>query len=164
MAITIYEKFKENVAEANKQINGKMTGIIVSNSSGHGVPVGTKVDINNYRIQGGYTGTMAYQVTIMKRYDTNMNVGAWAYANEIKIYSSSIEDLEEENVSITKKIEELTKEINDNTLKVEFMKLNNITEFDETDFKVYKTLDLLENNTISKLEKAKLIADLVKGQ
>ena len=46
-------------------------------------------------------------------------------------------------------------------MKIEFMDEIKSEEFDENEFKAYQTLTLIENTSMSKLEKAKAIASLI---
>jgi hypothetical protein len=46
-------------------------------------------------------------------------------------------------------------------MKIEFMAEVNSEEFEENEFKAYQTLTLIENTSMSKLEKARAIASLI---
>ena len=46
--------------------------------------------------------------------------------------------------------------------KTEISEENNLKEFDETDFKVYSVLEALENEGLTKVQRAQAIAKLVK--
>ena len=66
--------------------------------------------------------------------------------------------------------EEIQKEIEilENQIKIEQQKLawmveSGVEEYDENQFKVYRTLKLLENDNMSLMEKSKLIAELING-
>jgi hypothetical protein len=66
--------------------------------------------------------------------------------------------------------EEIQKEIEilENQIKIEHQKLDWMSEsgaeeYDENQFKVYRTLKLLENDKMSLMEKSKLIAELISG-
>lgn len=82
----------------------------------------------------------------------------WVYAHELVGFCNATnkEDLTEEK-------ERLELELGDVKLKIQWMEENGINEFDENEFKVYKTLKLLENDDMSTIEKSKLIAKLIKG-
>ena len=67
---------------------------------------------------------------------------------------NNIEDIE-------KNIKSLKRDIADEKLKLEFLKETKSKEFNENEFKAFKTLSLLENDSLSKIEKARLIATLI---
>jgi len=46
-------------------------------------------------------------------------------------------------------------------LKEKFIIDNNVDEFDEVQYKVFQTLETLDNKDISDIEKSKLISDLI---
>lgn len=77
--------------------------------------------------------------------------------------SSTVQDFLDENKSISKEIEELNKQIQDNNLKIEFIKDSGLEEYDEDTFKAFKILELMEKSKLTKIEKAKKIAGFVKG-
>lgn len=48
-------------------------------------------------------------------------------------------------------------------LKIQFIKDQNLEEFDAEQFKSYQALSLLEDETLSKIEKSRILADLIRG-
>jgi hypothetical protein len=49
-------------------------------------------------------------------------------------------------------------------MKIDFMDEIKTEDFDENEFKAYQTLTLIENTSMSKLEKAKAIASLINSK
>lgn len=66
------------------------------------------------------------------------------------------------NKEIELQIEELKNKIKLNLDKIEFLKETNSEEFDDNEFKAYHTLQLVDNPNLTRIEKARLIADLLK--
>ena len=59
-------------------------------------------------------------------------------------------------------INDLTKVVEEIQDKIQFAELNNLDKFDENQYKAYKMLTMIEDESLSKLEKAKLISDMIK--
>lgn len=90
----------------------------------------------------------------------NMNI----YFLEKDIDTSYTKEMIEEEISnFEKEIVKFEKEISSLRDKQKFMDDNGLTEYDEDQFKVYKTLSVLEQKETSQMEKAKIIADLIRG-
>lgn len=77
------------------------------------------------------------------------------YMTEIENTSFTKEDIRKDILLLEEKISELKS-------KEQFIIDNNLEEFDETQYKVFKTLQTLDNEKISDVEKSKLIAELIK--
>lgn len=73
---------------------------------------------------------------------------------DVKLYELSEQEIQEEISSLNEQIKE-----KENMLK--WMKETNNETFNEEEFKVWRTLTLFEDETLSKSEKAKLIAKLI---
>jgi hypothetical protein len=71
------------------------------------------------------------------------------------------EQIEEQIVKAQEKIKATEAFIAEAKLKIAFMEETNSEEFNENEFKAYQTLTLIENTSMSKLEKAKAIASLI---
>lgn len=82
------------------------------------------------------------------------NKGYTPYARYFEIVSQTIKDFENDN-------KELQKQIDENNLKIQFMKESGLEEYDDTQIKVYKTLQLLKKKDLNDVEKSKLIAKLI---
>lgn len=144
-------RFK-SMKEMQDLLQGKKITII-SNLSGSQIPEGTKTKV-----------MLCYSPTTGNAYvTTEARPGSCVYMNEFKLGGDTIPDLEEETLDLEKEIVAKKSEIELNKAKIKFMKAHKLTEFDETDFKVYETLELLENTSITKVERAKAIAKLIKG-
>jgi len=89
------------------------------------------------------------------RNTTTGGVG-WAYEYELHPLVITKEDFEKQKV-------ELQNSINELNMKLSWMDENGVGEFNEDEFKVFKTLTLLDDDSISKVEKSKLIAQLIKN-
>lgn len=60
------------------------------------------------------------------------------------------------------KLKQLTDEIGIIKTKIEWLDESGNTEYNEDEYKVYQTLKLLEDDKISKIEKSKIIAELIR--
>lgn len=80
--------------------------------------------------------------------------GHTPYARYFKLVSQTIKDFENDN-------KELQKQIDENNLKISFMRESGLEEYDDTQIKVYKTLQLLKKKDLNDVEKSKLIAKLI---
>ncbi len=118
---------------------------VISRTSGHNVPIGSKVTILQ-RSGGGvaYGGTW-----------TTKEFPAYGviYGNDLKESSVTPAD-------IKKDIKEKQEEIDDLKLKLKFIEENGLEEYDENVFKSFKVLQLLSTSK-SDIEKAKIIAELI---
>lgn len=152
-------KYK-NVAEANKALRNKkvkVTSPVPGINSGHGYSVGTILTISN--CSGSLTAPYFGYFHVLCP-NTGMIRGI--YGAEFSIMEYMIEALDLENIELEKKIKDLKDEMRKNSQKIKFMKENNLKEFDETDFKVFSVLETLETEGLSKVERAKVIAKLIK--
>lgn len=75
----------------------------------------------------------------------------------------SKEDVEKNIKDLKKQIKALQTEIKGEESKIKFMQENKLDTYDEEEFKVYKTLEALEDPATSKVQKAKIIAALIKS-
>jgi hypothetical protein len=111
-------------------------------NSGSGCVAGEEVTIVSC---GGSLQAPYYGIYTARSKGRVINV----YGCELEFSPITISDLEEKNTSIKGKIEELKRELVANTSKISFMKENG--------------LEQLENATLTKVDKAKAIAKLIKG-
>jgi len=93
----------------------------------------------------------AYEVTNIVGKDSG-----WVYKHEILGLYTNIELF---NLNLIN----LNNEIGEIEFKVNWMIENDVKVFDEEEFKVFQTISLLEDKTISRFEKSKVIAKLIKG-
>jgi hypothetical protein len=123
---------------------------VIANKGGH-----------NYEIGEVYKVVKIYNDSLTAKSLDGKFVGNSLYGTEIEFVSLTIDELKEDNESLKANIAEIQKEIEDNNLKIAWMEENGVSEYDENQFKAFRTLSLLEDETLSKLEKAKLIGELV---
>jgi hypothetical protein len=79
----------------------------------------------------------------------------WAFEWEMVIDAQTKEDFE-------KRLKELNDEVEIVKTKIEWLNESGNEEYNEDEYKVYQTLKLLENDKMSRQEKSKLIAELIK--
>jgi hypothetical protein len=127
---------------------------VIANTSSHSYKIGETYEIINLYYSGS-------QVTSVQAKFPNGTAGNSLYLLDIECVAYTIEDFEEANKDLIDQLEATKKEISDNEERIAWMKENNIVEFNETEFKAFKTLTLLEDDSLSKMEKAKLISELV---
>jgi len=84
----------------------------------------------------------------------NINTG-WVYDFEAVLLTVKLEDLQVQ-------LSEAQKNINDLQAKIDWMTEAGVTEFDEEEYKVYRTIKLFNDKLLNDLEKSKLIAELIK--
>jgi hypothetical protein len=138
-------KFDNKVAsEVTKLIKGKKVRI-VSSLSGHGYgPIGSVILVKTTTVYN-HGGCQAI----------TMNGKGWINILDIELIALTKEELESE-----------LKELKDQqTLienKLKYIKATKSESFDETEFKIYNTLQLLKGSK-SDLDKAKAIAQLING-
>lgn len=135
-------KYK-SAAEAVKDINSRKKVKIVGNKAGHGFSMGVLTDIANC-IQSG-SNVCVYLVT------------GTAYTVQL----ADIEPVSAETkAEIQENIKKLEAEIAINKSKLKFIEETGSEVFDETEFKVFQTLQTLKGKK-SDIEKAKAIAKLI---
>ena len=76
-------------------------------------------------------------------------------------YYTDFTKLDNNKLSIAKKISEKKKEIEALQAKLDFMKESGETTYNENTFKAYQTLKLIDNKKLSNMERAKLISKLI---
>lgn len=146
-------KLNTNI-KLSKFLKGKKIKI-VTNSGGH-----------NYGGAGTIVTLDGSRMSVVNNSYINQGV---ADGNAIYFYEFEVimdETIEEINAYI-KQLEvdkkEIDQEITNYRAKMAFMEANGLEKYDEDEFKVYSTLEALENPKTSKMEKAKIIAKLIKG-
>ncbi len=140
-------------SQTNDEFNIEDNNMINQNSF-------SKYNVNS-NINSGYQGS---SINLNSTWSNLNGVGGNSIKlNQFKIGGNSIEDLTSENKEFSKEIDYLKEQIADNNIKIKFMNDNDLKEFDETDFKVYKTLSLLEDPKLSQVDRAKAISALIKG-
>lgn len=84
------------------------------------------------------------------------------YDYELVLGPYNKEAIEKEIADINEKKTKLDSEVSELNHKIEWMETIGVSEFDEDEFKVYRTLSLLEDDNVGKIEKMKEIAKLIK--
>lgn len=123
--------------------------IVTDDGSGSMTPVGTKLTIDKV------IGNIAYYKFNGLNCSKNFNC--------LKVINSTVKELEKDLLDIDKEIIALNTEKESIRSKIQFMEDNELEIYDEDTFKAFSTLSLLDNNKLSKIEKAKLISKLIKG-
>ena len=85
------------------------------------------------------------------------------YLNAVEFCSNSAEEINEEIKENEKRAAALLSENDNLKLRLEFMKENGMKEFDEEVFKTFGVLKTLDQQGLTNLERAKIIAKIIKG-
>lgn len=137
--------------EANNALTGK-TVKIIGNKTGYDTPIGTIVKISH---------VVNYLPNNCYAYYTYNGNPLYAFLQDIEICPLTKEQLEESIKDLNNSIKEL-EDLKKVTLsKIEFISENGLEEFDENTFKSFHVLKMLDDNKLSRIEKAKLISKLV---
>lgn len=127
---------------------------------------GLVVRLKNVPTNVGLSTNKLYVVTETYSGDTTTiqvdNNNHWINSSQYEIVSITKELLHDMNDQIDLEIEQLQAVKKSNLDKIIFLTENDLESLDENEYKVVKTLDLLETD-LSKIEKAKLIAKLING-
>ena len=94
-------------------------------------------------------------------FTTEYNPIFWISIKDVEIIPLTKLNLQELTIDIDNKISELNKEKNLIEDKITYLEETGSKEFDETEYKVYQTLKLLNVNNLTDIDKAKLIAQLI---
>lgn len=137
--------------ERSKYVEGK-TAIVIANNTGTSTGINTKVTLTRFG-----AGSVYYK-------QPGLSTECCKLAIELKIDIHTIDVLEASVKSLKNSIEAIEKNIKEQEVKIDFMKVNNLQELDETAFKVYTTLTTLDDPNITQIEKANIIANLIKGK
>ena len=110
---------------------------VTGNSAGHGISIGTILTVLS----------VLNSIVRVKEYARNL------YDNDVELLFPTKEDIEAEIINLQKELTELQ-------TKQKFMDDNDLTEYDVD--QAYQTLAIIEGADTTKIQKAKLIADLLK--
>lgn len=150
----------KTLVETQQLLNGKKIRII-ARTSNHGFPYG---DYTVNSVGQSYpTGTNPYLTLSLKEFP---NLGMPTLYNvdfEILLFSTKA-DFETEISSLRKQISDNEKLISKYDERLRFMDANNLDEFSEEDFKILNALDYIEDNKLTRVEKAKAIGKMLKGE
>lgn len=131
----------ESSEKVAKLIQGKKI-IVLGNTSGHGFKTGSTVLVNNSSKRTDANGCKSVTVN-----------GSWMYTSEIELMETSIEELENS-------LKDLQIQQAEVESKIAYLKKTGQSNFDETEFKIWNTLQTLKTKK-SDVEKAKIIAKLI---
>lgn len=87
--------------------------------------------------------------------------GGVVYGVELKSVPTTQKELLKEVADIEQEIEEKKSEIENLNTKIQFLESSGLLEYDEDTFKVFQAITIIENRKLSKLEKAKVIGELI---
>lgn len=116
---------------------------VVANTNGHNYPMNVRLHLNT----PGFGTTMTNCAREVPSGDT-------LSCRDCVLEPSSLEYME-------KQIKTLQEEIKTLETQIEFCKTLGTTEYDETEFKVYQTLALMEDKQLTKAQKVKLISKII---
>lgn len=133
--------------------------IIKGNSNSHpfGTP-GTVMTINSIGTFGGGTGATYSTISTL-----NGVSGQIRFTDFVIKEEETVVDLKESVKLLIQDKRDIDVEISLLKDKIAFCKDNKLDKFDDEEFKSYRALTLLEDGSLTKLEKAKLLATLIKG-
>ena len=136
--------------------------IVTSTAGGHNYgEVGTTFIISAFNVAGG-SGTNYTSVSHLIPTGNNIPFSSFSVILEEtpKEIEDKIKDLGKEKKSVVKKFDEQVKECKS---KLRFLKENKLEIFDEDEFKSFQAFELLENNSLSIMEKSRILAKIIKG-
>lgn len=133
---------------------------ILNKSGGHNYGMtGDVITLNNQRMSvSGGTGNTYNSLNHGIEGGNNLKFTQFTVLTNI-----TVKDIEDNITSLKKDISNIKEEIKKEEVKIEYLKETGSEKYDENEFKVYTTLSLLEDPKLSKLEKAKLVANLIKS-
>jgi len=143
-------------AEVAKALMGKKAKVISNRDrAGHNMAIGTifKIDM----AQAGGTDHLGSYYRLKSDFPYNFLL------TDIEMLELTIDEMLSSKNSIDEKITELQKEKAIIDSQIAFMKENNINEYDEDLFKVHEVLKKLDDVTLTGIERAKVIASIIKG-
>lgn len=124
--------------------------LVTKNCNSHNYTIGERYRITKSKPNGS---GMLYEAANI---DTGW-IGNWLRGSDCEVVTAlTIEDFE-------KKLADLLSEVQETQSVIDWMKETGATEYNETEHKVWGVLNAVENDSISKLEKVRIIASLIKG-
>jgi hypothetical protein len=139
-----------NKKQKSKTMVGKKVKLVKTPSG--------KLNSSNSWLGDGLVYTIAERYANPNSWSITDSAGAakgWVYEWEMEDFKFGIKELEKE-------LSEAQTKLNNIQFKIDWMTETGSDEFSEDEFKVYQTLKLLEDEKLSRLEKSKLIAELIK--
>lgn len=157
--------FSGSVENMRNMLHGK-TIEVLKQTGGHNYgPVGTQITIPVGQPIGfgGGSGSRYNSISIGNldgKYYNNISFTAFTVVTAL-----TEEDIKNQIKTLQaakkKAAKDYDAQIADYNAKLDYLKESGSLEFDETEFKAYRTLQLVENEELSKIEKARLIASLI---
>ena len=135
-------------------LKGKQVEIIANTNSHNYGPVGSRFTIGQYAYVNGQGISAA-------KGDGQGNNITWTQFSVVT--SLTEKEILNENEFYKKEIARFEELISENLSKIDFIKEVGSKEFDINEFKAYRTLQLVEDESLSRAKKAKLIAQLVQN-
>lgn len=126
---------------------------------------GTKIKVNKDTCHHHYV--IGSTLTFVKYHDDDKLLiyveegSAYLRLDDFDVALMTIDSFKEKLVILDNEIKKLTEEKNVIQTKIDYMVENKITEYNESQYKIYQTLKTLENCDISSIEKAKIISELM---
>lgn len=131
--------------------------IITGNSNSHNYgPIGTVVEVTGSPYVNGGSGNNFTAVSNLVSGGNQI-----MFANFSVIEDYTVDMLEEQLEKLKQAKKDIDVEIVEVKAKVSFMKDNKLDTFNENEFKVFHTLQLLSKKDLSEMDKAKAIAKLI---
>jgi len=143
----IYKKFNKN---KKIMIGTKIT--LKKAPKGKNSSSNSNIDLKEKQV---FTVYESYGLNSWVIVNNNGRDAGWVYEWEMDIAMTNKEQLEE-------KLQELNKEVEEVKTKLQWLEETGNNEFSEDEYKVYKTLKLMEDPSLNNVQKSKLIAELIK--
>ena len=131
-------------------MNGKKVKLITNPGHKASSDNGNRGNGKEYTVTERYSKDKSWYLT-----DVYGNSAGWVYEWEMESYNLGLKELEQELSEVQTKLENIQ-------FKIEWIKETGLEEFNEDEFKVYQTLKFLDDGKLSRIEKSKLIAELIK--
>jgi hypothetical protein len=143
-----------NQREVSKELIGKKVRVI-ANIAGHSMAIGTTINVDIALCGGTNNNGTYYRLDTKNSYSVMLT--------DIEMHEITKEDFEESKKILDEKISQLQKEKTLIDAKLTFMKENNLEFYEEDIFKVNEVLKKLDDNSLTGIERAKVIASIIKG-
>ena len=145
---------------------GKRIKIVKMTGAHNYGPIGTVHEIQAIvGSVGGGTGNVYTSISVLIPQGNNIAFTNFTVIEEVSeaILLGDIEKLNLDKEELGTQIEECDAKIALVKERLSYLKENNLEVFDEEEFKSFRALSLLEDDNLSKLEKAKILANIIRG-
>jgi len=151
----------EKRLNTNQKMKDFLTGktlTVVGNAANHNKDIGTKLTI------GAGTSFVSNNSSFSYPYLDGKKIGLTFYYEDVSVeYEISADALKAQVESLTADKKRITEEIAEAKSKLAFLKETGVERFSETEYKTYMVMEKLEDEKLTKLERAKAIAKLIDG-